>query len=92
MIQADESASTCPPFRQGTVATDATLQVMAGYPDLLTVRHLRKLTGLSEQTIRVEINRGNLPGCRIGRRLYVPKQQFIRYVMEGGGLDAQPRI
>lgn len=56
------------------------------YPDLLTVRHVKELTGLSEQTIRAEINKGTLPGTRIGRRLYVPKNRMIGYVMNGGGL------
>ena len=56
-------------------------------PDLLTVQDLKALTGLSEQTIRCEINSGRLPGCRIGRRLYVPKTHLIKYVTEGGGLN-----
>lgn len=68
------------------------VETLGCYPDLLTVQHLQELTGLSAQTIRAEINRGNLPGCRIGRRLYVPKQQFIQYAMEGGGLSARSRI
>lgn len=54
-----------------------------GYPELLTVKHLHELTGLSEQTLRAEINAGKLPGCRIGRRLYVPKSQFIAYIEKG---------
>lgn len=61
-------------------------EMLEDYPDLLTVQDLRKLTGLSEQTIRAGINNGDLPGCRIGRRLYVPKVCFIDYVENGGGL------
>lgn len=61
-------------------------QFLAGYPDLLTVRDLHTLTGLSEQTIRAEINSGELPGCRIGRRLYVPKKYLLEYIENGGGL------
>lgn len=57
------------------------------YPDLLTVQHIKEITGLSEQTIRAEINLGELPGCRIGRRLYVPKCKFIEYVENRGGLN-----
>lgn len=56
-------------------------------PDLLTVQDMKSLTGLSEQTIRSEIRGGSIPGCRIGRRLYVPKTNFIKYVLEGGGLN-----
>lgn len=63
-------------------------ELLAGYPDLLTVGHVCELTGLSSQTVRKEINAGRLPGCRIGRRLYVPKPSFLGFIMEGGGMDA----
>lgn len=62
--------------------------LLAGYPDLLTVEHICELTGLSPQTVRKVINEGRLPGCRIGRRLYVPKPSFLSYVKEGGGVHA----
>lgn len=62
-------------------------ELFNSYPDLLTVQHVKELTGLSEQTIRAEINKGALPGARIGRRLYVPKSRMIDYVLSGGGLD-----
>lgn len=64
-----------------------TLDFLADYPDLLTVRHMREVTGLSEQTIRKEINEGRLSGCRIGRRLYVPKTALAEYAQCGGGLN-----
>ena len=57
------------------------------YPDLLTTADVATLTGLSVQTIRSEINNGHLPGCRIGRRLYVPKQALIEHVLKGGGIN-----
>lgn len=56
-------------------------------PDLLTVKDMSGLTKLSEQTIRTEIRLGHLPGCRIGRRLYVPKKRFIEFVEKGGGIN-----
>ena len=71
----------------GASTAEERLEMLAGYPDLLTVQHLRGLTGLSEQTIRAEINGGRLPGCRIGRRLFIPKGGFLEYVTRGGGLD-----
>ena len=55
-------------------------RILANYPDLLTVDHIQELTGLSKQTIRSLINDGSLPGCRIGRRLFVPKAKFIAFV------------
>lgn len=58
-------------------------EMLAGYPDLLTVQHVREITGVSEQVIRKEIAEGRLPGCRIGRRLFVPKCSFIEHAMGG---------
>lgn len=58
-------------------------EMLAEYSDLLTVQDIATITGLSEQTIRGEINEGRLPGCRIGRRLFVPKPAFIEYVSGG---------
>ena len=58
-------------------------EMLADYPDLLSVQHLFEITGLSDQTIRREIAEGRLPGCRIGRRLFVPKCSFIEHTMGG---------
>lgn len=57
-----------------------------GESDLITVQRIGEITGLSEQTIRKEINDGRLPACRIGRRLYVPKTELAEYVMKGVGV------
>lgn len=51
------------------------------YGDLLTVADLCEITGLSAQTIRKEIGAGRLPGCRIGRRLYVAKSELNDFVL-----------
>ena len=58
-------------------------EMLADYPDLLSVQHLCEITGLSDQTIRREIAEGRLPGCRIGRRRFVPKCSFIEHTMGG---------
>ncbi|WP_172623371.1 helix-turn-helix domain-containing protein [Arabiibacter massiliensis] len=58
-------------------------EMLAGEPELLSVQDMHRLTGVSEQTIRAEIATGRLPGCRIGRRLFVPKCRFIEYAMGG---------
>lgn len=58
----------------------SSMEMLADYPDLLRIEHLQELTGLSAQTLRKEINEGRLPGCRIGRRLYVPKPHLLRYI------------
>ena len=48
-------------------AGKAKYPLFSKYPDLLTIRHVRELTGLCEQTIRNEINDGNLRD--IGRKV-----------------------
>lgn len=63
-------------------------RLLEDLPDLLSVKDLGALTGLSPQTLRKEIVEGRLPGCRIGRRLYVPKIRLVDYMMSEGGLHA----
>ena len=84
----DEHLLSQKTWRADAVQTDAgdfamSTLLFEGYPELLTVKHPHELTGLSEQTLRGEINAGKLPGCRIGRRFYVPKSQFIAYIEKG---------
>lgn len=64
-------------------------EMLADEPDLLTVQDINRLTGVSVQTVRNEINAGRLPGCRIGRRLFVPKCRFVEYAMGGGRVGKQ---
>lgn len=54
-------------------------RVLADYPDMLTVQDVCGITGLSAQTVRRAINSGQIPGCRIGRRLFVPKSRFAEF-------------
>lgn len=53
----------------------------AGFPDLLTVRHLEVLLGQSEKTVRKLIADGELPSVTIGARVYVPKARLIEHVV-----------
>lgn len=58
-------------------------EMLANEPELLTVQRMHELTGVSTQVIRKEIAEGRLPGCKIGRRLFVPKHKFIEYANGG---------
>lgn len=58
-------------------------EMFSSFPELLTVDDMRLITGLSGQTIRAEIRSGNIPACKIGRRWFVPKTQFIAYIQGG---------
>lgn len=61
--------------------------LFADESDLITVQRIGEITGLSDATVRKEINDGRLPACRIGRRLYVPKTELAEYVMKGVGVE-----
>ncbi|WP_288071674.1 helix-turn-helix domain-containing protein [Adlercreutzia caecimuris] len=52
-------------------------------PDIMTPRHVAKLLGISEQTVRRQINLGEIPGFRIGRNLFVLKKHFLDLI-DGG--------
>lgn len=52
-------------------------------PDIMTPRHVAKLLGISEQTVRRQINLGEIPGFRIGRNLFVSKKHFLDLI-DGG--------
>ncbi|MEG0791958.1 MAG: helix-turn-helix domain-containing protein [Gordonibacter sp.] len=58
-------------------------EMLAGEQELLTVQRMHELTGVSKQVIRKEIAEGRLPGCKIGRRLFVPKHLFVEYATGG---------
>lgn len=78
---------TASPVNTGARAVEEQVELFKDYPDLIpVVPDMRDITGQSAQTLRALINKGDLPGCRIGRRLYVSKTQFVEYIMEGGGL------
>lgn len=57
--------------------------LLADFPDLLTVKHIAGLTGLSAQTIRRAMSSEQIPSVKIGRTFYCPKSKFIEY-LEGG--------
>lgn len=61
----------------------AHVEMLAGYPDLLTPAHVAKLTGLCAHTVRDLCRRGELPAVKIAARWYVPKSKFLEF-LEGG--------
>lgn len=49
-------------------------------PALLTVQDICSVTGVSAQVVRRAVRSGKLEGCKIGRRIFVAKPVFLRYV------------
>lgn len=64
---------------QTTVDYDGAL--FAGYPDLLTPKHIAELTGMSVQYVRSLCRTGQIPAVQVGKsRWYTPKNRFIAFV------------
>lgn len=56
-------------------------ELFAGYPDLLTPKHISEITGISVQYVRALCREGKLPAVLIGEaRWFVPKTRFIEFV------------
>lgn len=56
--------------------------VISEYPDLMTIKHMCGVTGQSEPTLRKMCREHVLPSVRIGKRIYVPKAEFVKYIEE----------
>ena len=54
--------------------------LFAGFPDLLTVKHLEVILEQSEKTVRKMIADGVLPSATFGSRVYVPKAKLIEHI------------
>lgn len=55
-------------------------EYLSEYGDCLSVQDAAQITGISAQTIRAELEAGNIPGNRIGRQYVIPKPAFIAYL------------
>ena len=54
-------------------------------PDLMTIKNVSEITGLSPQYLRQLARQGRIPAVRIGeRRWYIPKIHFIEWLEKGG--------
>ena len=50
------------------------------YGECLSVPDVAEITGVSAQTIRSELEAGNIPGTRIGRQWVIPKPLLISFL------------
>ena len=59
--------------------------MFADYSDLLTIKDVAEITGMTPQYLRQMARQGKLPAVHIGdRRWYLPKVQFIDWLKNGG--------
>ena len=59
--------------------------MFSDYPDLLTIKDVSEITGMTPQYLRRLAREGRIPAVRIGeRRWYLPKVRFIEWLKDGG--------
>lgn len=61
------------------------------YPDVMDVKQVSSLLGVSTKTVYNLIRKGSLPGLKVGREFRVPKVTLMRHMkMFGSSPAAQP--
>jgi len=54
--------------------------VFQNYPDVLDVRHVSELLGVSSKTVYRLLNEGALDSLKVGRAFKVPKLYLLQYI------------
>ena len=86
-VNADGRYTVMPPTGEGAVAAvpaeaPKPKAFLEDYPDLLTPKHIAKLTGMTPEYTRKMCRDGYLPAVQLGEsRWYIPKKSFIDLVM-----------
>ena len=63
--------------------------VFKGYPEVLDVKQVSKVLGVSTKTIYKLIRRGTLSSMKVGREFRVPKVALMRYAKVFGFSDPE---
>lgn len=58
--------------------------MFAGYPDIVSVKQLQAMLGISRHTAYDLLAEGEIRGLKIGNAYKVPRINVIRYVLENG--------
>ena len=64
--------------------------VFKEYPDVLDVKQVSKLLGVSTKTVYRILRDGRLESLKIGREFRIPKVNVMRYVKVFGSLIYEP--
>lgn len=57
-------------------------------PAVLNTETVASLLGVSVQTVRIQCVEGELPGVKIGRRWFVPRDRLVEFLNGGSRLGA----
>ncbi len=61
--------------------------MFAEYPDIVTVRDLQTMLGISRHAAYDLLNDHSIRGIKLGNTYKIPKINVIRYVLENGVLE-----
>ncbi len=53
---------------------------LAGYPDVLTVLHLREILGIGRNTAYELLREGKIKHVKVGRKYIVSKASLIKFI------------
>lgn len=56
--------------------------MFSDYPDIVDIRQLQKMLGVSRHLAYDLINDGYIPGIKVGNAFKVPKVNIINYVLD----------
>ena len=56
-----------------------------GYPPIMSAKHVKQLLGVSEAFAYEVLNSANCPTIRMGKRMVVAKDSFLRFLKESEG-------
>jgi hypothetical protein len=60
-------------------------ETLDGYPPVLNAKHVRQFLGVSEAFAYEVLNSASCPTIRMGKRMVVPKDSFLRFLKESEG-------
>jgi len=63
--------------------------VFHGYPDILDVKHVSELLGVSSKTVYRLLNEGTLDSLKVGRAFKIPKLYLLQYIKVMGYTQQQ---
>jgi excisionase family DNA binding protein len=57
--------------------------IFQNYPDVLDVKHVTELLGVSSKTVYRLLNEGTLDSLKVGRAFKIPKLYLLQYIKVG---------
>ena len=66
-------------------AQEQHIKMIEDYPPILQAKHIKEYLGISEAFAYEVLNSRNCPTIRMGKRMIVVKESFLRFLKESEG-------